>query len=195
MNIRARDIFLIPNLLTLARLVFLSIPAYLISRQDPSLKPWILLCIAIGIATDILDGHLARRLNQVSDLGKVLDPVSDKIATAILVIALNIYSDFPLWAVILVLGRDLTVLVLSIFFIRSKHAILTSNMIGKLAALSWGIVILVWILDIDVLKTIFLWCAVALVAVSAISYGKRFLVSIANNRSHQDHKSSEHQEA
>ncbi len=195
MDIRARDILLIPNLLTLARLAFLSIPAYLISRQDPSLKPWILFCIAIGITTDILDGYLARRLNQVSDLGKVLDPVSDKIATAILVIALNIYSDFPLWAVLLVLGRDIIVLVLSIFFIRSKHAILTSNKIGKLAALSWGIVILVWILDIEVLKTIFLWCAVGLVAVSAFSYGRRFLLSLANDRNQNEQKSTERQEA
>jgi CDP-diacylglycerol--glycerol-3-phosphate 3-phosphatidyltransferase len=195
MNIRARDIFLIPNLLTIARLVFLSIPAYLISQQDPSLRPWILFCIAIGIATDILDGYLARRLNQVSDLGKVLDPVSDKTATAILVIALNIYSDFPLWAVILVLGRDVIVLVLSIFFIRSKHAVLTSNIIGKPAALSWGLVILVWILDIDILKTIFRWSAVGLVAVSAYSYGKRFILSLANDSSQKERTSTEHQEA
>jgi len=182
MNIRARDIFLIPNILTLSRLVLFILPAYLIRLQDPGVKVWILILIAIGIITDILDGHLARRLNQVSDLGKVLDPLADKLATAVLIIALYVYSDFPLWAVILVLGRDAMVLILSLFFIRSKQDILTSNMIGKLAALSWGLVILVWILDIPVLKAPFLWFAVVLVAVSATSYGKRFLVKLHNNK-------------
>jgi CDP-diacylglycerol--glycerol-3-phosphate 3-phosphatidyltransferase len=114
-------------------------------------------------------------LGQISDLGKVLDPVVDKICTGVLVIFLYVYSDFPLWAVILVLTRDITVLVASILFLKKARVIATSNMIGKLAALSWGLVVLAYIIDWQPLELPMLWIATAMVILSAISYGRRMV--------------------
>ena len=166
---------LVPNILTLSRFALLFILAYLISLQDSRYTIYMLIVVATGIATDILDGFLARKLGQVSDLGKVLDPVVDKICTGVLVIFLYAYSDFPLWAVILVLMRDITVLVASIFFLKKARVIATSNVIGRLAALSWGLVILAYIIDWRPLELPMLWIATAMVLLSAISYGKRFV--------------------
>jgi len=175
MLIRAKDILLIPNLLSVARIALIFLPAYLIAEQNPGNRPYILLLIAIGIVSDILDGVLARRLNQISDLGKILDPVADKVCTGVLVIALYLYSDFPLWAVLVILVRDFSLLIGALFLVRKRSEITTSNMVGKLAALSWGIVILVFVLDWDILKTPMLVIAAAMVAVSATSYTKRYL--------------------
>lgn len=175
MQLRARDILLVPNILTLSRFGLLLILAYLISLQDSRYTIYMLIVITTGIATDILDGFLARKLGQISDLGKVLDPVVDKICTGVLVLFLYVYSGFPLWAVILVLTRDITVLVASIFFLKKARVIATSNMIGRLAALSWGLVILVYIIDWQPIELPMLWIATAMVLLSAISYGKRML--------------------
>ncbi len=173
MQLRARDLLLVPNILTLSRFALLFILAYLISLQDSRYTIYMLIVVATGIATDILDGFFARKLGQISDLGKVLDPVVDKICTGVLVLFLYVYSDFPLWAVILVLTRDITVLVASIFFLRKARVIATSNMIGRLAALSWGLVILVYIIDWRPIELPMLWIATAMVLLSAISYGRR----------------------
>jgi CDP-diacylglycerol--glycerol-3-phosphate 3-phosphatidyltransferase len=175
MQLRARDLLLIPNILTLSRFALLFILVYLISLQDSRYTVYMLIVIAAGISTDILDGFFARKLGQISDLGKVLDPVVDKICTGVLVILLYIYSDFPLWAVILILARDLTVLIASIFFLKKSGVIATSNMIGRLAALSWGLVVLVYIIDWHPLELPMLWIATAMVFLSAISYGRRMV--------------------
>jgi CDP-diacylglycerol--glycerol-3-phosphate 3-phosphatidyltransferase len=175
MQLRVRDLSLVPNILTLSRVALVFVPAYLISLQDSRYTIYILIAVAVGIATDILDGFLARKLGQISDLGKVLDPVVDKICTGVLVIFLYIYSDFPLWAVILILARDIAVLVASVFYLRKAKVIATSNMIGRLAALSWGLVILVYIIDWQPVELPMLWIATAMVLLSALSYGRRFI--------------------
>lgn len=190
MQLRARDILLVPNILTLSRFGLLFILAYLISLQDSRYTIYMLIVITTGIATDILDGFLARKLGQISDLGKVLDPVVDKICTGVLVLFLYVYSDFPLWAVILVLTRDITVLVASIFFLKKARVIATSNMIGRLAALSWGLVILVYIIDWQPIELPMLWIATAMVLLSAISYGKRML-TLSTHPSEQSTANSE----
>jgi len=88
MQIRARDLLLIPNILTLTRIALVFIPAYLISLQNPDYRIYMLIAIAVGMATDILDGTLARKLSQISDLGKILDPLADKVCTRVLVVSL-----------------------------------------------------------------------------------------------------------
>ena len=63
------------------------------------------------MATDWVDGYVARRTGQVSELGKVLDPVADRLAIAAGLIALVVRGVFPLWAALLILVRDVAVLV------------------------------------------------------------------------------------
>ena len=189
MQLRIRDLLLVPNILTLSRVALVFIPAYLISLQDPRYTVYMLIAIAVGIATDILDGFFARKLGQVSDLGKVLDPVADKICTAVLVVFLHIYSDFPLWAVILIVARDITVLIASIFYLKKARIIATSNMIGRLAALSWGLVILVYIINWQPVELPMLWIATSMVLLSAISYGRR-MVRLSADYVEQDQQSS-----
>jgi CDP-diacylglycerol--glycerol-3-phosphate 3-phosphatidyltransferase len=164
------------------------VPVYLISLQDPGYRVVTIVAIAVGIVSDILDGFLARKLGQVSDLGKILDPAADKICTALLVISLHFYSDFPLWAVILILARDLTVLLVSMSFLRKTGLISTSNMTGRFAALSWGLVILVFVIDLEPLEVPVLVVATALVGLSAVSYANMLLRLLKSRRVVRDVK-------
>jgi CDP-diacylglycerol--glycerol-3-phosphate 3-phosphatidyltransferase len=98
-----------PTWITLSRL--LVIPFILIGLQNETPQGrWIAAtAFLLGAATDWLDGYLARHLNQVSDLGKVLDPLVDKLLVLAPLLSLIQLGQVPAWGVFLILSRDLAV--------------------------------------------------------------------------------------
>jgi CDP-diacylglycerol---glycerol-3-phosphate 3-phosphatidyltransferase len=102
----------LPNYLTLIRIVF--VPFLVVVLLTPVADRWFGLnayALAVGIflvasLTDILDGHLARRRNQVSNLGKLLDPIADKLLISAALIVLVEKELAPAWAVVIILGRE-----------------------------------------------------------------------------------------
>jgi CDP-diacylglycerol--glycerol-3-phosphate 3-phosphatidyltransferase len=105
----------LPNYLTLARIIV--IPLLVVVLLTPFAENWFgissyALAIAIFLAaslTDILDGQLARRRNQVSNLGKLLDPIADKLLISAALIVLVEKHLAPAWAVVVILGREFIV--------------------------------------------------------------------------------------
>lgn len=85
--------------------------------------------------TDVLDGWLARKRNEISDLGKILDPLADKVYVGVVVVIMLMHEMLPLWFVLVVLGRDLLILVGGIVFERRTGVVLPSNYPGKIAVL------------------------------------------------------------
>jgi len=102
----------LPNYLTLARILI--VPLLVVVLLTPVAEQWFgisgyALAIAIFLIaslTDILDGHLARRRNQVSNLGKLLDPIADKLLVSAALIVLVEKHLAPAWAVVIILGRE-----------------------------------------------------------------------------------------
>lgn len=102
----------LPNYLSLARIVL--VPLLVVILLTPIAEDYLgissyALAIAIFLAasfTDILDGHLARRRNQVSNLGKLLDPIADKLLVSAALIVLVEKHLAPAWTVVIILGRE-----------------------------------------------------------------------------------------
>lgn len=102
----------LPNYLTVARI--LVVPFLVVVLLTPVADQWFgisgyALAIALFVAaslTDILDGHLARRRNQVSNLGKLLDPIADKLLVSAALIVLVEKHLAPAWVVVIILGRE-----------------------------------------------------------------------------------------
>lgn len=102
----------LPNYLTLARIIL--VPLLVVILLTPLAEEWFGIssyALAIGIflaasLTDILDGHLARRRNQVSNIGKLLDPLADKLLVSAALIVLVEKHLAPAWAVVIILGRE-----------------------------------------------------------------------------------------
>jgi cardiolipin synthase len=95
-----------------------------------------LVLFACVVATDWVDGLVARRTGQVSELGKVLDPVADRLAIASGLIALVVRGVFPLWAAVLILVRDVAVLVGGALAMTRRHVRVEVRFVGKLATFS-----------------------------------------------------------
>ena len=113
-------------------------------REGTEAAGLILLCAVV--ATDWVDGYIARHTGQVSNLGKVLDPLADRLAIAAGLIAVVIAGAFPLWAALLVLVRDAAVLVVvAVLLVRARIRI-DVRWIGKAAtlALMAGIPLVSW---------------------------------------------------
>ncbi len=102
-----RENLTIPNVLSLLRL--LCIPVFLVllfDRHNRAAAAWML--GALGM-TDWVDGYIARRFNQVTELGKVLDPVADRLALIVGVVSILIDGSAPLWVGVLALIREVVV--------------------------------------------------------------------------------------
>lgn len=127
----------LPNYLTLARIVI--VPLLVVVLLTPVAERWFgmsgfvlaIIIFLVASFTDILDGHLARRRNQVSTLGKFLDPVADKLLISAALIVLVEKHLAPSWAVVVILGREFIVTGLRAVA-ASEGVVIQAQRIGKL---------------------------------------------------------------
>lgn len=100
-------IFTIPNFLSLARVGLLAWALTLLFGANDRLAAAALL--AIAGATDFLDGYVARRFDQMTSLGQILDPTVDRVVLGGSVISITVYGAVPTWVVVILLARELIV--------------------------------------------------------------------------------------
>lgn len=99
-------ILTVPNLVTLLRL--LCIPVFVLLIARPHRAGWYPAALLLGVlgATDGVDGYVARHFNQVSTLGKVLDPIADRLLLGVAAIAIIAVGAIPLWVAVIALSRE-----------------------------------------------------------------------------------------
>ena len=128
-RLQKKEIFTIPNLLSLFRLCLIPLIVYeYCSVQNTTLA---VLFIALSALTDVLDGKIARRFNMVSDVGKVLDPIADKLTQAALIICLISRYKWALGLVILFAVREVIVGTLGYFTLTQTHCVNSAKWYGK----------------------------------------------------------------
>ena len=123
-------IWTIPNVLSFLRLVGVPIFLILILREQDLAA---VIVLAIASLTDLLDGRIARRFNQISKLGQMLDPLADRLYIFATLIGMVARDIVPLWLVILLLGRDVTMACLVPALKTRGFTSLPVNFIGKAA--------------------------------------------------------------
>lgn len=124
----------IPNAISLLRIALVPVFAMLIVDRDTTAVGFTV--FAVVLATDWLDGVVARGMGQVSEVGKVLDPLADRIAIAAGLVALVARDAFPLWAALPILLRDSLVLVAGILLLARGGKRIDVRYIGKVATFS-----------------------------------------------------------
>jgi CDP-diacylglycerol--glycerol-3-phosphate 3-phosphatidyltransferase len=160
----------IPTWITLSRL--LGLPFLLYGLYYPSTSSrWICLVIfLIAASTDWLDGYLARKLNQVTDLGKFLDPLVDKLLILGPLLALIELGQIPAWGVFLILARELAIAGWRV----SQTTISGANIWGKLKTVSQILAIALLIAPLppnwQLYSLIAFWLAVVFTLISGVIY-------------------------
>lgn len=140
-----RRVLTVPNAISALRIALIPVFVTLIVNDNTTTAGLIMFgCV---VATDWVDGTIARRTGQVSELGKVLDPVADRLAIAAGIIALAIRGVFPVWAAAAIIARDVAVLLVGVFLLARRHVRIDVRWIGKVAtfslmvavpAIAWG---------------------------------------------------------
>ena len=123
------NVWTIPNVLTILRIVLIPVFVILFFKD---LKKAALAVFIIASLTDMLDGYLARKLNQITDFGKLFDPLADKLMVLTAMVCQTVAGPFPPVAVIIVAVKEL-VMVLGGIFMLSKNVVVYSNYVGKAA--------------------------------------------------------------
>jgi cardiolipin synthase len=123
-------IFTIPNILSFIRLGLVPVFLVLIILGHDALA---LLTLIVSSITDFLDGVLARRLNQVTRLGQLLDPAADRLFIFAALIGLAIRGVIPWWLLAIIVGRDVVLLILGIVLANFGFGPLPVHHLGKVA--------------------------------------------------------------
>ncbi len=175
----------IPNALTALR--GLGVPLFIWLALDKQADGWAVFVLAIGGITDYLDGKLARMWNQTSRFGELADPAIDRVYILATLIVLNLRDALPLWVILLLLGRDLVLALVTVVLTRKGLPPLQVTYIGKAATfnLLYAFPLLLLALNDSVIGTIafiFGWAfaiwGVALYTFTGVSYFRTALNAI-----------------
>lgn len=133
-----RRLWTIPNVLTLIRLIL--VPVYWVLMLGYHLDYWALGAFLLASATDMLDGFLARRMQCITDFGKLMDPLADKFmvigALTVIVYRYDTLRPVFIWALLVVVFRELAVTSLRLVASTSGGVVVPANMLGKIKTVS-----------------------------------------------------------
>jgi CDP-diacylglycerol--glycerol-3-phosphate 3-phosphatidyltransferase len=170
----------LPNALTVLRLAVVPVFAVLLlqdSGSDDAGRYWATLVFALAIITDRYDGMIARRTGQVTEFGKLADPIADKALTGTALIGLSVLALLPWWVTLAILVREVGVTLLRFWVIR--HGVIASSRGGKLKTVVQAVAIALYILPLTgVLASARWWVmafALLLTVVTGIDYVYRAL--------------------
>lgn len=143
-TVASRRVLTLPNVLSLFRILL--IPAFVLLLIDDDTRLAGFLLMGAVVATDWVDGAIARRTGQVTEIGKLLDPLADRLAMAAGLVTFVALGIFPLWAALTVLVRDALVLVAGIWLTLTGGPRIDVRPIGKYATftLMWSIPMIAW---------------------------------------------------
>lgn len=173
----------ISNLLSILR-ALLTVPFALVMFSDaPDARLWGLALLGIAALTDKLDGDLARKFNQITEWGKILDPLADKVGMAVLTIVLVRLDLIPLWLFVAILARDLLILGGGLYLKARWGHVEPSNILGKWTVGVLAATMALALLSVGGLVMDFaIWLSVAMLVASFAAYVNVFVQVMKDGR-------------
>jgi len=170
----------LPNALTVLRLAVVPVFAVLLlsdGGMDVEQRYWATVFFGLAIITDHFDGLIARRTGQVTEFGKLADPIADKALTGTALIALSVLSLLDWWVTLTILVRELGVTLLRFWVIR--HGVIAASRGGKAKTVVQALAIGLYILPLEGALASARWwvmaAALVLTVVTGIDYVYRAL--------------------
>lgn len=163
----------IANIITMVRIALVPVFGWALMQEGGDDVAWRLVAVVIfGVAaiTDRLDGYLARKKNLVTDLGKILDPIADKVLVGTALVLLSVLGELWWWVTIAILARELAITVMRMVILR--YVVMPASRGGKLKTVLQSIAIPILLLPLDHLPAAVGWLgAVAMGAALVVTLG------------------------
>ncbi|MDA3805202.1 CDP-diacylglycerol--glycerol-3-phosphate 3-phosphatidyltransferase [Clavibacter sp. CT19] len=174
----------VANILTIVRILLAPVFVVLLAADDGSDGPLRYAAAAlfiVAIATDGVDGHIARSRNLVTDLGKLLDPIADKVLTGAALVMLSVLGELPWWVTIVILVRELGITAYRFAVLRDR--VVAASRGGKLKTVAQAVAISVALLPLwdvvgggmHVVNTVLMSIALVLTVLSGLDYMRQAL--------------------
>lgn len=171
----------LPNVLTVGRIFLVPVMAVMLLR-DTAMSHWIgLLIYCVAVATDKIDGDIARARGLITNFGKIADPIADKALVLTALIILNIWGSLPVWVTLVIAIREIAITAMRL--VMAKNVVIAASTWGKLKTVSQMLMIFImlipWysfatpkLLAVMPAVNILLWSvAVVLTVLSGLDYG------------------------
>ncbi len=174
----------VANVLTIVRILLAPVFVVLLAADDGADGPLRYAAAArfiVAIATDGVDGHIARSRNLVTDLGKLLDPIADKVLTGAALVMLSVLGELPWWVTIVILVRELGITAYRFAVLRDR--VVAASRGGKLKTVAQAVAISVALLPLwdvvgdgmHVVNTVLMSIAFVLTVLSGLDYMRQAL--------------------
>ena len=166
----------IPNLLSLLRLVLVPVFAVVFFQPAPDAHRWAVLIYLTAFLTDVADGWIARHFNQITKLGRILDPLADKllVSSAMICFVALPSNPMPAWVVIVIIAREF---IISGFRLVASDAgvVIAASYWGKIKTVTQMIMSILLIVNFDgyiinIVEYVFIYAALILTVISLVDY-------------------------
>lgn len=166
----------LPNKLTIFRVILIPffVVALLFNPEDQMLRLVADAIFIVASLTDMLDGKIARKYNLVTNFGKFMDPLADKLLVCSAMICLLSIGQLPAWVVIVIIAREF--IISGFRLVASDNGVvIAASMWGKTKTVSQMIMVIILVANFDfafmqILGTVFIYIAAALTVISLIDY-------------------------
>ena len=172
-SVNPREFLYVSNILSVSRVFLLPLIVFGLTKRTMSYKIFTLTVMAVAMVTDGLDGYVARRLKTISALGKILDPVGDKICIGVVAVAVTVLRDLPWWATGFMILRDMGIITGGLLMLGRWTVITSSNIWGKATSLSQAFSVTAYAFVVP-LRSYPLTVAMVFTGVSSLSYAMQF---------------------
>jgi CDP-diacylglycerol--glycerol-3-phosphate 3-phosphatidyltransferase len=172
---RLRDISAAPNVVSLVRIALVPVALVLLAGGMRGAAVGVLVAMA---ATDGIDGYVARRIRRVTELGKILDPLADKVAIDSVLALLSARGEFPAWALGVILFRDAAILAGAVTLARRLGSVPQSGRLGKVTFVVLAATTVAYAGDLGALERPLLAGSVTLATVSGALYGRAMAAAL-----------------
>ena len=177
-------VFTIPNLLSFLRICLIPVIVWLYCvKQNGVMAGGVLLLSGV---TDLADGYIARKFHMISDLGRVLDPVADKLTQAVMLICLFPHFPWLVAPIVVMVIKEIFMSVTGFMVIRRTGIVLSASWHGKIATCLLYALILVHFIWLGISRTASVFSVVActlMILISFVLYGVRNVKVLLEDRS------------
>ena len=171
---KLKDYFNIPNLLSYIRLIML--PVFLhMYRQATDTSDYVRAFIVLGVAmlTDAVDGFIARKFNMITQWGKIIDPIADKLLQGILAIAvMGNYPPMKLFVIIFAI-KEIYMIIMNLWLVRYDPEIVRARLFGKIVTVLIDVTVGLLLIFTKV-PSVYVWIIAAVLSAAAVYVGVRY---------------------